>query len=53
MSTILPKQILPTISNELRLELESKGNFKKVLAGDVILKENASIRSITILKPFK
>jgi CRP/FNR family transcriptional regulator len=49
MSAVLPKQLLPTISNELRIELENKGNLKKFLAGDVVLKENANIRSIPII----
>jgi CRP/FNR family transcriptional regulator len=49
MSAILPKQLLPTISNELRIELENKGNLKKFLAGEVVLKENANIRSIPII----
>ena len=49
MSAVLPKQLLPTISNELRIELENKGNLKKFSAGEVVLKENANIRSIPII----
>jgi CRP/FNR family transcriptional regulator len=49
MSVNLPKQLLPNISSELRSELENNGNLKKFVAGDVVLKENAHIRSIPIV----
>lgn len=49
MALSIPKQLIPTIDESLRSELQSKGQLKQFEAGDVILRENANIKAIPII----
>lgn len=49
MSVAIPKELIPKLSDKLRAELEKSGTLQMFKSGDVILKENANIRSIPIV----
>lgn len=49
MALTIPKQLLPQIDENLRLELQARGHLKTFEPGEVILKENANIKSIPII----
>lgn len=49
MPITLPKQLIPELSPELRAELQSGGQLKIFKPGEVILRENANIKSIPIV----
>lgn len=49
MSVSVPKELIPTLSDSLRAELEASGSLRWFKAGDIILRENATIRSIPIV----
>ena len=49
MSILIPKHLLPTISPQLRSELQEKGILKNFSAGDIILKENTFIKHLPIV----
>lgn len=49
MAISIPKHLIPQIDDELRSILQTKGHLKQFEAGEVILKENASIKGIPII----
>ncbi len=49
MSALIPKSLLPELSDKLRKEFTDKGILKQVEAGDIILKENALIKHLPIV----
>jgi CRP/FNR family transcriptional regulator len=49
MPVAIPKQLIPNISEKLRAELQNKGSLKHFKAGEIVLKENANIKSIPII----
>jgi CRP/FNR family transcriptional regulator, anaerobic regulatory protein len=49
MSVVIPKSLLPELSENLRREFTEKGILKHVEAGEVILKENALIKHLPIV----
>lgn len=49
MPVSISKQLIPEISEALRSELQNSGHLKVFNPGDVILRENANIKSIPIV----
>src|SRR5574343_392843 len=49
MALSIPKHLIPQIDDNLRAELQSRGQLKTFSPGEVILKENSNIKSIPII----